>query len=295
MPARLRSLWDRLLAQDDDVVPDACGTEAGPARSGGQFAHGRIVRLIEDDVFDNLRQRVSVFADREGLVFREPAWLYNAFVHSSFVLDHGLDDPTLHFERLEYLGDAVLGKIVAEYLFRALPHHLEGDLTRLRSELVRNATLTEWALELGLDGLVLTGPSVKSREILRSSRMLGSVFEALIGALYVDQGEQGVRRFLARWLNPAVDKAAKADGQSQQNAKSALQEVLQRDLGATPRYEKRSATGPSHQPEFEVAVTLEGRTLATGKGPSIQKAGFRAAEVALADYLAAQTEPDPID
>ena len=163
---------------------------------------------------------------------------------------------------------------MAEYLFRALPNHLEGDLTRLRSELVRNATLTEWALELGLDGLVLTGPSVKSREILRSSRMLGSVFEALLGALYVDQGEQGVRRFLARWLNPAVDKAAKSDGQSQQNAKSALQEVLQRDLGATPRYEKRSATGPSHQPEFEVAVTLEGRTLATGKGPSIQKAGF---------------------
>lgn len=294
MAVRLRSLWDRLLAQDDDVVPDD-GAEAGSARAGNRFVPGHSARLVEDDVFDNLRQRVSAFAEREGLVFREPAWLYNAFVHSSFVLDCGLDEPTLHFERLEYLGDAVLGKIVAEYLFRALPNHLEGDLTRLRSELVRNATLTAWALELGLDGLVLTGPSVKSREILRSSRMLGSVFEALIGALYVDQGEQGVRRFLARWLNPAINKAAKADGQSEQNAKSALQEVMQRDLGATPRYEKRSATGPSHQPEFEVAVTLEGRTLATGKGPSIQKAGFRAAEVALADYLAAQTELDPID
>ncbi len=291
MPVRLRSLWDRLLAQDDDVVPD----DYGPVHSVDQFTLGCGARLAEDDVFGNLRQRVSAFAEREGLVFREPAWLYNAFVHSSFVLDHGLDDPTLHFERLEYLGDAVLGKIVAEHLFWALPNQLEGNLTRLRSELVRNATLTEWALELGLDGLVLTGPSVKSREILRSSRMLGSVFEALLGALYVDQGEQGVRRFLARWLNPAVDKAAKSDGQSQQNAKSALQEVLQRDLGATPRYEKRSATGPSHQPEFEVAVTVEGKTLATGKGPSLQKAGFRAAEVALADYLAAQTELDPID
>jgi len=288
---RLKSLWARLLAQDDDVVPD----DYGPAHSVDQFTLGCGARLAEDDVFGNLRRRVSAFAEREGLVFREPAWLYNAFVHSSFVLDHGLDDPTLHFERLEYLGDAVLGKIVAEHLFWALPNQLEGNLTRLRSELVRNATLTEWALELGLDGLVLTGPSVKSREILRSSRMLGSVFEALLGALYVDQGEQGVRRFLARWLNPAVDKAAKSDGQSQQNAKSALQEVLQRDLGATPRYEKRSATGPSHQPEFEVAVTVEGKTLATGKGPSLQKAGFRAAEVALADYLAAQTEPDPID
>ncbi len=291
MSVRLKSLWARLLAQDDDVVPD----DYGPAHSVDQFTLGCGARLAEDDVFGNLRQRVSAFAEREGLVFREPAWLYNAFVHSSFVLDHGLDDPTLHFERLEYLGDAVLGKIVAEHLFWALPNQLEGNLTRLRSELVRNATLTEWALELGLDGLVLTGPSVKNREILRSSRMLGSVFEALLGALYVDQGEQGVRRFLARWLNPAVDKAAQSDGQSQQNAKSALQEVLQRDLGATPRYEKRSATGPSHQPEFEVAVTVEGKTLATGKGPSLQKAGFRAAEVALADYLAAQTEPDPID
>ncbi len=291
MSVRLKSLWARLLAQDDDVVPD----DYGPAHSVDQFTLGCGARLAEDDIFGNLRQRVSAFAEREGLVFREPAWLYNAFVHSSFVLDHGLDDPTLHFERLEYLGDAVLGKIVAEHLFWALPNQLEGNLTRLRSELVRNATLTEWALELGLDGLVLTGPSVKNREILRSSRMLGSVFEALLGALYVDQGEQGVRRFLARWLNPAVDKAAQSDGQSQQNAKSALQEVLQRDLGATPRYEKRSATGPSHQPEFEVAVTVEGKTLATGKGPSLQKAGFRAAEVALADYLAAQTEPDPID
>ena len=295
MPARFRSLWDGLLAPDNDVVSDGDGAESDPSRSAGRFALGRSARLAEDDCFDDLRQQVSAFAEREGLVFREPAWLFNAFVHSSFVIDHGLDDPVLHFERLEYLGDAVLGKIVAEHLFRALPNHLEGDLTRLRAELVRNATLTAWALELGLDGLVLTGPSVKSREILRSSRMLGSVFEALIGALYVDQGEQGVRRFLARWLNPAVDKAAKADGQPQQNAKSELQEVMQRDLGATPRYEKRAATGPSHQPEFEVAVTLEGRTLATGKGPSVQKAGFRAAEVALADYLAAQTEPDPID
>ena len=295
MPARFRSLWGRFLAQDDNVVPDALEAEPVSPRGAGEFALGRSVRLREDGIFEDLRQRVSAFAEREGLAFREPAWLCNAFVHSSFVLDHDLDDPVLHFERLEYLGDAVLGKIVAEHLFRALPGHLEGDLTRLRSELVRNDTLTEWALELGLDELVLTGPSVKSRQILLSSRMLGSVFEALVGALYVDQGERGVRRFLARWLNPAVAKAAKADGRPQQNAKSALQEVMQRDLGATPRYEKRTETGPSHQPEFEVAVTLEGRTLATGKGPSIRKAGFRAAEVALADYLAAQTEPDPID
>lgn len=294
MPTRFRSFWGRFLDQDDHDVPVA-GTNFGPEHDGGGFVLGRCARLGKDELFDDLRHRALAFAEREGLAFREPAWLFNAFVHSSFVLDHGLDDPVLHFERLEYLGDAVLGKIVAEHLFGALPNHLEGDLTRLRSELVRNATLTEWALELGLDELVLTGPSVKSREILRSSRMLGSVFEALIGALYVDQGEQGVRRFLARWLNPAVDKAAKSDGQAQQNAKSALQEVMQRDLGATPRYEKRAATGPSHQPEFEVAVTLEGKTLATGKGPSIQKAGFRAAEVALADYLAAQTELDPID
>ena len=295
MPARFRSLWGRLLAPGNDVVPDGSGVESGPLHSVGRSAPGHNACLAEDDLFDDLRQRASVFAEREGLAFREPAWLFNAFVHRSFVIDRGLDDPTLHFERLEYLGDAVLGKIVAEHLFRALPNRLEGDLSRLRSELVRNATLAEWALELGLDGLVLTGPSVKSRAILRNSRMLGSVFEALIGALYMDQGEQDVRRFLARWLNPAVDKAAKSDGQSRQNAKNALQEIMQRDLGATPRYEKRSATGPSHQPEFEVAVTLEGKTLATGKGPSIQKAGFRAAEVALADYLAAQTELDPID
>jgi len=126
---RLRSLWDRLLAQDNDGFPDAHGTESGPARSGGQFVLGCSARLDADDVFDNLRQQVAAFAEQEGLVFREPAWLYNAFVHSSFVLDYGLDDPTLHFERLEYLGDAVLGKIVAEHLFRALPSHLEGDLT----------------------------------------------------------------------------------------------------------------------------------------------------------------------
>lgn len=294
MPTRFRSLWGRFLDQGDDDVPTA-GANSEPEHDVGGFALGHCARLGQDDLFDDLRHRASAFAEREGLAFREPAWLCNALVHSSFVLDHGLDDPVLHFERLEYLGDALLGKIVAEHLFRALPNHLEGDLTRLRSELVRNATLTEWALELGLDDLVLTGPSVKSREIQRSSRMLGSVFEALVGALYVDQGERSVRRFLARWLNPAVERAAKADGQPQQNAKSALQEVMQRDLGATPRYEKRSATGPSHQPEFEVAVTLEGRILATGKGPSIQKAGFRAAEVALADYLAAQTELDPID
>ena len=84
--------------------------EAGSARGGDQFVLGHSARLASDDVFDNLRQRVSAFAVREGLVFREPAWLYNAFVHSSFVLDHGLDDPTLHFERLEYLGDAVLAR-----------------------------------------------------------------------------------------------------------------------------------------------------------------------------------------
>jgi ribonuclease-3 len=183
-------------------------------------------------------------------------------------------------ERLEFLGDAVLGVIAAEYLYAADPRADEGALTRRRVALIRAETLVAWAREIDLGGYLYLAsgerPSGGSRD-----RMLAGAFEALVGAIFLDGGFAAAGRFLRRFLvrdAPAI--IAEADAAA--NPKGRLQELLQERYRASPVYSTAATAGPDHARTFTIDVALGDRHLGRGSGASKREAEQAAAAAALA-------------
>ncbi|MBG8552401.1 ribonuclease III [Hymenobacter guriensis] len=200
-----------------------------------------------------------------------------AFTHSSVVRQQGEQARHQSNERLEFLGDAVLGTVVAEYLFRKYPYEQEGFLTEMRSRIVNRESLNGLALKLGLDKLVqldaTQGRSTRSRSVN------GNALEALVGAVYLDQGYKAARKFvLSRLIKPFVD--VKAMTQTTTNFKSKLIEWAQRH-GKAIRYDLQGEARPGGVMEFTASVVLEDEVIATGMGLSKKQAEQLAAERAL--------------
>ncbi len=224
------------------------------------------------------------FAAAQNLHFHEPRLLFLAFVNRSFVNERVFADPRLNNERLEYLGDAVLEKVVSERLYRHFPQCREGELTQMRAQLIQGDSLSVWARELDLGSYLIMGKSGHQNNIQENCRVLANTFEALVGAVQVDQGDAAVVRFMERWLAPAM-ACLTAHGLTH-NAKSALQELVQGALGVTPRYECIETYGPSHDREFVVQVSVRHEVMGMGRSSSMKEAGRKAAEAALAHYRA---------
>jgi ribonuclease-3 len=190
-------------------------------------------------------------------------------------------------ERLEFLGDAVLGAVAAEYLYNLDPDADEGQLTRRRVALVRAETLVRWAREIDLGSYLYLGqgerPGPGSRD-----RMLAGAFEAVIGAVALDRGFGAARRFILRLLErDAPQILASAEGHA--NPKGRLQELLQDRFRRAPEYQTVSTQGPDHARTFIVEVTFDERILGRGVGPSKREAEQAAAAAALAALAA---DPD---
>lgn len=174
--------------------------------------------------------------------FRDPALLQRALTHRSFGPGH--------YERLEFLGDSLLNLVIAELLYHGRPHAHEGDLSRLRSRLVRDATLARIAAELDLgDSLKLGIGELKSGGFLRES-ILADVFEALIGAIYLDGGFDAARRVVAEVFADRIEQLP--DAESLKDPKTRLQERLQAEGHPLPEYEVVSESGADHAKDFEV-------------------------------------------
>jgi ribonuclease-3 len=200
-----------------------------------------------------------------------------AFTHSSVVRQQGEQGRQQSNERLEFLGDAVLGTVVAEYLFRKFPYEQEGFLTEMRSRIVNRESLNALALKLGLDKLVQldTGQG----RAARSRSVNGNALEALVGAVYLDQGYKAARRFvLGRIVKPYVD--VKSMTQTTTNFKSKLIEWAQRN-GRVLRYELNGEARPGGVMEFSATVLLDEEAVAMGMGLSKKQAEQLAAERAL--------------
>jgi ribonuclease-3 len=181
---------------------------------------------------------------------------------------------------LEYLGDAVLDFILAEYLFQQLPHAAEGELTALRAALVRRETLAQFAQEMGLGRSMFMGHGEVETGGRERLAALCAAFEALVGALYLDQGLAKVGAMVL----PLVERelaAARAEV-ADKDPKSRLQELAQGALGLTPRYRTVRAEGPDHARLFTVEVMIGEAVSGVGVGPSKQLAAQRAAAAALA-------------
>jgi ribonuclease-3 len=218
-----------------------------------------------------------------GIVPRDPELIGQAFVHSSYYNENPGSVPG-HNERLEFYGDAVIGLVVSRLLYHRYPDEDEGFLTARRAALVNRDALAAMALDLGFDRHLMLGRGEAEAGGATRPSVLAACFEALAGALSLSEGPDTTARILERLFEPQLDALAEIEGPPK-SAKSRLQEWTQRHHGVKPVYRLIETSGPPHEQQFEVAVTLNGRSLATGSGSSRQRAEEQAAEGAMLDLV----------
>lgn len=209
--------------------------------------------------------------------FANTDFLKEAFTHSSYVNEHrelNLKDN----ERIEFLGDAVLELTVTKYLFNEYPNLPEGKLTRLRAAIVCEASLSQFAKEYGFDRYILLGKGEERMNGRKRPSLLCDLFESFIGALYLDQGLDGVINFLNQTVFPRIKSGAFSHVMDH---KTNLQEFLQRNGEVSIDYVLIEEVGPAHEKEFLVEVLAEGNILGQGKGKSKKAAEQIAAANAL--------------
>lgn len=221
----------------------------------------------------------SVFEKRIGHDFRNKSLLETAFTHRSY-LNENRTAGKEHNERLEFLGDAVLELVVTEFLFAKYPGKPEGDLTAYRAALVNTQSISDAAQKLGMnDFLLLSRGEAKDTGRARNI-ILANAFEALIGALYLDQGYVPAKDFIAKQLFHKTDDVVAR--RLWQDAKSRFQELSQEKYGITPNYQLIDQSGPDHDKRFVVGAFIGNEKVATGEGRSKQEAEQAAADKALA-------------
>ena len=203
--------------------------------------------------------------------------LEQAFVHPSYLNENPLFAQPSN-ERLEFLGDAILNLIVAEALYGEFPNLDEGALTEIRATLVCRNTLAELASSLNLGDWLLLGQGEEANGGRSKPSNLANAMEALIGALYLEQGLSKARRFILRQLKPELRKI-KA-GRITPNYKALLQEFVQGQRRQAPVYRLVEATGPDHKKEFVTEILVDGEALGRGKGKSKKAAESQAARAA---------------
>jgi ribonuclease-3 len=182
------------------------------------------------------------------------------------------------YERMEFLGDAVLDLIICEALYRKFPQFLEGDLTKVKSAVVSRRTCAEVSNETGLTDLLIIGKGITNRETMPTS-LAAAVYESIVAAIYLDGGFEVVKQYVLRTMSPKIDLIA--SNNHQENYKAVLQQHAQKLLGATPIYELLDEKGPDHSKCFEVCVTVDGRRFTSAWGPNKKMAEQKAALLAL--------------
>jgi ribonuclease-3 len=225
---------------------------------------------------------IRELGERLGLVFQDPDAIGQAFIHASYANENP-DLVTGNNERLEFLGDAVLGLIVSRILYQRFPESDEGGLTAHRAAIVNRTALAGLAGELELDHHLRLGRGELDSGGAGRPSVLAAAFEALVGAVYLSEGMAAVEAAFAPILSAHL--APPSDAAGPKSAKSRLQEWSQRHRGVRPAYELVESRGPAHAQQFTVAVVIGAERLATGSGSSRQRAEEVAAQAAL-EHLA---------
>jgi ribonuclease-3 len=215
-----------------------------------------------------------------GVTFHDLNLLQQAFTHSSYVNEN---KQAKHNERLEFLGDAVLELAVTQYLYEQYPKRPEGELTKMRASIVCEPSLNTLAVQQNFGTYLLLGRGEESTGGRSRPAILADVFEAFIGALYLDQGFEVVIRFLQSSL---FKKLQQDESLSVIDAKSQLQEFAQQNNLGKPDYQLVMEEGPSHEKRFIIEVKLEDRVLGTGTGRTKKQSEQQAAAQALTILLA---------
>ena len=213
-----------------------------------------------------------------GISFNDSSLLEQALVHSSYVNENPGLAPVSN-ERLEFLGDAVLSLIVAEKLYQDFPHSAEGEMTRLRAALVRRDTLARIARTIKLGDYLYLGKGEAASGGRRKPANLAGALEAIIAAVFLDQGSVTTREFILRLFDEELQKVASRGARV--DYKSQLQELIQAGEQQTPAYQLVEAMGPDHDRRFTVEVRVGDTVLGRGSGKSKKAAEAEAARTAL--------------
>jgi ribonuclease-3 len=237
-----------------------------------------------DSPFPQLKtaDKLAACEKRVGYVFSDKELLLSALTHAS-----GADHRLLSNERLEFLGDAILGFVVCEELFNQFPEHLEGELTKIKSTVVSRRTCAKISRQLGLDEFMILGKGMTGDQPVPAS-LYADVFEALLAGLYLDGGMEVARKFIHNHLLAEIE--ATANGETVINFKSHLQQIAQRHQGHPPVYLMIEETGPDHCKMFKVAAQIGKTTYTPAWGKNKKDAEQRAAGNALAEM---ESSPPP--
>lgn len=210
------------------------------------------------------RESPQELEQRLGYHFNDPLLLTRALTHSSYA--HEVAGGNLDNEPLEFLGDALLGCLISERLFRSFPDRDEGHLSRYKASLVNAEILAAKARRLGLGPHLLLGNTAERVGARTKGSLLSDAFEALVAAIYLDGGFEAARAFLDRQFTADIRGLTRSGLADERDAKTALQELLQARGEPTPRYQILKESGPAHRRNFQVGLVLEGRIAAQGRG-----------------------------
>ncbi|KKS28018.1 MAG: Ribonuclease 3 [Parcubacteria group bacterium GW2011_GWC1_42_11] len=220
-------------------------------------------------------EKFLAFEEKIGVQFKDRAVLREAFTHRSYI-NETREKGLSHNERLEFLGDAVVELSVTDFLYKKYPNATEGDLTSYRAALVNAVTLGNLAIDLGMEGyLLLSKGEAKDKGTKAREIILANAFEALVGAIYLDQGYITADTFLKTHLLGKTEEIVKKE--LWRDAKSFFQEEAQEYVGITPSYKVIREEGPDHDKQFIVGVYLDKELVAEGSGKSKQEAEQNAA------------------
>lgn len=225
-------------------------------------------------------KRVRKWSMGLNMDFQDPVLLNQALTHSSFSNEFGNRIPDN--QRLEYLGDSVLGLVINKYLYHRFPASNEGQLARMKSMLVSESALARAARNIDLGSMLLMGRGEKSSGGAERSSSLADALEAVIAAIYLDRGFRASESFILLIMKDQLKSLS--DPRSVSDPKSRLQEMVQKKSKVPPVYEIISETGPDHKKSFLCRVLVEGREVGRGSGPSRKRAEQEAAKKALAGF-----------
>jgi len=217
-----------------------------------------------------------------GVKFKNQKFLQQALTHRSFLNESG-QPGTESNERLEFLGDAILSFLVSGWLFNLLPDYPEGNLTNIRSNLVRTDSLAKISQKLKIGDSLLMSKGERESGGANSVSLLANALEAMIGAIYKDQDLKTVEKFIRHHFSPILKELLQTG--SFKDAKSLLQEKTQAETTQSPVYKTLKEEGPDHDKTFTIGVFSSNKLLATGVGKSKQQAEEKAAKIALEDLL----------
>lgn len=229
------------------------------------------------NTYNHLQKGVPLIEAQINYVFKDKALIALAFIHRSFT-NENRDVIDRHNERLEFLGDAILGLVVSDFLYTHLPDHPEGELSYLRSRLVEASACTRYLQKVDLERFLMVGKGESMNEGKGRGTILADLFEAIVGAIYLDGGIEAVRRFFFDHFKGEVLSIIE---KPHRNWKAELQDYCQKNYQKPPEYEVLKEEGPDHLKIFFIEVRLDQMELGRGKGSSKKEAEQAAAEGAI--------------